>query len=99
MTPEFSEYQEGSGAELHCPSCGCNYLHHDRVEIFECGEDAAHEVHVAVADGKATIDTSLNGNPSPRRHGLKINFWCENCDAEPVLSISQHKGNTYVEFE
>ena len=99
MIPKFGEYHEGFGAELQCPSCGFNYLHHDRVEVFECGEDATHGVHVTVSDGKATFDTSLEGNPSRRRHGLKVHFWCEGCKAKPVLSIIQHKGNTYVDFQ
>lgn len=98
MIPKFGEYQGAYGAELQCPSCDDNYLHHDLVEVFECKEDATHGVHVAVANNKATIDTSLEGNPSARRHGLKINFWCEGCGAKPVLSISQHKGITYVDF-
>jgi len=98
MIPKFGEYHEGYGAELACPSCGFNYLHHDKVEVFECGEDATHGVHVTVADAKAAFDTSLEGNPSSRRHGLKIYFWCEGCKTKPVLSISQHKGNTYVDF-
>lgn len=99
MITKFGEYHEGYGAELLCPSCSSNYLHHAGVEVFECGEDATHGVHVTVADGKATCDSSLDGNPSARRHGLKITFWCEGCDVKPVLSISQHKGNTYVDFK
>jgi hypothetical protein len=27
---------------------------------------------------------------------LQINFYCEQCPAEPVLSIQQYKGTTYV---
>lgn len=99
MTPKFQNYEEGFGSELLCPTFGSNYLHHDRVEIFECGEDASQGVHVVVDDGKATFDTSLDGNPSKRRHGLKVYFRCEGCRAKTVLSISQHKGNTYVNFE
>ena len=33
MTTKFGEYEDGFGAELLCPSCGFNYLHHDRVEV------------------------------------------------------------------
>ena len=99
MIPKFGEYHEGYGAELICPSCGFNYLHHEKVEVFERGEDATHGVHVTVADTKATCDTSHEGNPSARRHGLKIYFSCEGCAAKPVLSLSQHKGNTYVDFQ
>lgn len=48
-----------SGMDLLCPSCQGTYLHHDKVDVFECGEDATHGVHVAVGDG-----TAKSGNPS-----------------------------------
>ncbi len=96
MLPKFDNTEDG---QLVCPSCGFNCLHHDKVEVFECTEDATHGVHVTVSDGKAVMDTSLEGNPSARRHGLSVHFWCEGCDAKPVLSISQHKGCTYMTFE
>lgn len=98
MQPNFGEYNDGYGSELLCPECKSNYLHHERVEIFECGEDAEYGVHVTVSDGKAVIDTSLKGNPSMRRHGLNVYFWCEGCSAKSVLSLSQHKGLTLVEI-
>ena len=99
MIPKFGESYEGFGAELACTPCSFKYLNPEKAEVFECGEEATYGVHVTVADAKATVDTSLEGNPSARRHGLKIFFWCEGCKAKPVLSISQHKGNTYVDFE
>lgn len=99
MQPKFDAYQERCGAELLCPSCGFNYLHHEQVEIFEREEDQEHCIHVSVAEGKATIDTSPAGNPSSRRHGLRIHFSCEGCSARPILTIAQHKGNTLVDFE
>lgn len=98
MKPEFESYEEGFGGELKCPSCGFNYLHHDKVEIFERGEDAENGLHVTVVDGEVQTNTTLEGNPSSRRHGLLVHFWCEGCKAKPVLSISQHKGNTWVDF-
>lgn len=99
MQPNFNPPQGGYDAELLCPSCGGNYLHHVRVEIFERAEDDNHGIHVAVEDGKATIGTGLAGNPSARRHGLTIHFWCELCQAKPVLTLAQHKGNTHVDFK
>ena len=99
MKLQFDNYQEDWGAELLCPKCGFNYLHHDRVEIFDRTEDASSGVHAVVDDGKVTVDTSLNGNPSSRRHGLTIHFWCESCKAKPVLTIAQHKGNTIINIE
>jgi hypothetical protein len=99
MKLEFESYEEGLGGELKCPSCGGNCLQHDKVEVFECGEDAEKGIHVIVESGLATMDTDLTGNPSRRRHGLTVQFWCEGCKAKPLLSISQHKGNTWVNFK
>lgn len=99
MIPRLENYEKDFGAELLCPSCGCINLHHEAVEIFECGEDAEYGVHVTVTEGKATMDTTLSGNPSDRRHGLKISFWCEQCHEKPVLIIKQHKGSTYMDIK
>jgi len=49
--------------------------------------------------GKIEIDNNLDGNPSPRRQGLKIYFYCELCDEIFILNIYQHKGVTMVEWE
>lgn len=96
MQVKLDNYEDGWGAELLCPNCGFNYLHHDRVEIFERSEDATLGLLVTVAEGKVTMETSLSGNPSSRRNGLTVHFWCEGCKATPVLTIAQHKGNTIV---
>lgn len=64
--------QEYDGGRLECPACGNDYMHHDRVEVFECGEDATYGLRVVVAEGSVTTDTSLQGNPSSRRHGLRV---------------------------
>jgi hypothetical protein len=98
MELQFESYQEGFGGELQCPACGFNYLHHEKVEIFERNEDEEKGLHVTVENGVVTTDMNLSGNPSARRHGLTIQFWCEGCEAKPVLSISQHKGNTWVDL-
>lgn len=98
MQPTFDQYFEGYGAELLCPSCGNNYLHHDRVEVFERSEDETQGLHVSVSEGKATLDNALSGNPSARRHGLSIHFWCEGCSTRSVLNIAQHKGNTFIDL-
>ena len=82
---------------LCCPACGGAFLHHETVEVFERGEDAKHGLHVTV-NGNVTVDTNMAGNPSMRRYGLLVRFGCENCNAQPVLSIVQHKGNTFIEM-
>ncbi len=82
--------------ELKCSGCGEPNLHHDRIEIFDRGEDAVDGLHVTVTYRQVKTDRNLSGNPSSRRDGLKVYFWCEHCEAITVLSISQHKGTTYL---
>jgi hypothetical protein len=56
-----------------------------------------------VEGGSAKIDavpSDGSGNPSGRRDGLSIKFWCEGCKGvdEDILelTISQHKGSTLL---
>ena len=98
MEPTFEQYVDGSGALLECPACGGNYLHHERVEVFEREEDQTKGTHVSITNSSVVEDNDLQGNPSSRRHGLSIHFTCEHCPAKPVLTIAQHKGNTWVDF-
>ncbi len=99
MQPTFQSYVEGAGAELKCPSCGSNALHHAKVEVFDREDDEKEGLHVVISDGKVTMDRNLEGNPSRRRNGLSISFWCEDCNVKPVMEIVQHKGNTFINFE
>ncbi len=97
MSLSFEERATELGRILLCPFCGGNYLHHDRIEVFEREEDAEAGLHLIVGNGKVSIDNELEGNPSRWRHGLNIHFWCEHCEAKPVLSLTQHKGNTWLD--
>ena len=99
MEPTFQSYVEGAGAELKCPSCNSNALHHEKVEVFDREDDETEGLHVVVSDGKVTTDSNLAGNPSRRRNGLSISFWCEDCNVKPVMEIVQHKGSTFINFE
>ena len=80
-----------------CPNCGGDYLHQERIEIFDGGEHRAKELHVVVDNSEITVNTNMTGNPSARRHGLKISFRCEECEQVSVLSFAQHKGITLVD--
>lgn len=95
---KLGEYAEGYGAELICPACDGIHLHHEKVEIFERKEDATLGLHVTVGDMQVTTDMNLEGNPSRRRHGLAVKFWCEECGGKSLLTMVQHKGNTYFDF-
>ncbi len=82
---------------LRCPSCGSVYLHHGRIEIFDRqNEDDEAGLHVSVEQSRVTVDSDISGNPSSRRGGLKIHFWCEECTGKSILMLAQHKGTTEI---
>jgi hypothetical protein len=66
--------------------------------VFDRVEDAPNGLHVEVSGGKVAVDGDMSSNPSLRRDGLSIRFACESCDAQPVLTIRQHKGATFVDL-
>lgn len=92
---------------LICPKCGGNNLHHSRVHCYTRDEDAVTGVHadVQIRMGSAVqVDSDMRNNPSARRSGVRIEFFCETCPSDkrypgPILRIIQHKGCTYVTWE
>ena len=93
----------GSASDLLCPRCGADNLHHGDVEVFDRSEDE-EQILKTVATGHSAQLTSVpnagSGNPSARRHGLRIGFSCEQCGDEPMyLTIAQHKGSTEIGWQ
>lgn len=100
----------GIGSGLKCPRCSGSYLHQGTVRVFDRGEDSEWTVVTTVAQEQATtqrLPTRDSGNPSPRRHGVIIDFTCELCagihdnmeySAPIELRIVQHKGCTYLSW-
>ena len=87
------------GRMLECPYCHCLYLHQGRVEVFNRSmEDSAEGLHVTIEGQEIVTNRRMHRNPSSRRQGLIINFECEECDAKILMLISQHKGNTWVNY-
>ena len=94
---------------LNCPYCQNLNIHQTKVEVFDREEDREDETHTVVEYKRAerTVPTGLikfnaenvkKKNPSDRRQGLLITFYCETCDDIPVLAIAQHKGLTYIDW-
>jgi hypothetical protein len=85
---------------LPCPACGGGNLHHDEVKVFCRPEDAATVTETTVSDSGCSV-TKTEGalNPSDRRGGITIQFWCEGCLARPVLKIAQHKGASLASWD
>ncbi len=70
---------------LLCPRCQSRNLHHSKVTTFNREEDEEIVV-VTTVEGNSTITSALpnesTDNPSSRRDGLAIRFWCENCGGQ-----------------
>ena len=89
--------------ELICPHCRekYSYLHHDQVTVYSRDEDSPRVTKTVVRDHLAeisTIDNDTSGNPSSRRDGVAIRFWCELCHTISELTFAQHKGVTQLEW-
>lgn len=98
---------ESTHPALDCPRCGGNNLHHWRVEVYERPEEDGPVTKTSVESRSfpADIQTAARSkreptdNPSARRNGLSVSFWCEGCAEISVLGIAQHKGCTLVEWK
>ena len=106
-TSDIIKFKTGSGsgrADMVCPRCGNDYLHHQSVTSFDRIEDSPVVLETTVSRGEAKMkmaDSSTSRNPSSRRDGLEIVFMCEACEEGRTLSlfISQHKGQTEMFWE
>lgn len=89
----------GSVGTLLCPRCSEEYLHQEKIEVFNRSEDADTGNHTTIIRDTTTVcHDSLVGNPSARRQGLAIEFFCELCGIRSTLLIYQHKGNTFLKW-
>jgi hypothetical protein len=109
---EIRTYDAGDAADLLCPRCGADDLHHVGAIFYERGEDGADVLQLTQtlrrygedrATGMVTeiVPSDRARNPSSRRSGMAILFECEQCgggtDADRIeLTIAQHKGSTEV---
>ena len=98
LQPPRTEITEDGEALLYCPECESSYLHHTEVTVFsrpiEDGPVTATRVHSNAS--VHVLPGHWKGNPSSRRDGVAIRFYCENCDLEAQLTIAQHKGETLL---
>lgn len=89
----------GNDYELLCPRCNGNYTHHEKIITFERSEDDHTCLETRIVGKKSTSQITMGlDNPSPRRHGMCIDVYCEACDNVSKLAIYQHKGQTFIEW-
>lgn len=88
---------DGTGGTLRCPDCNGMCLHQESVEAgFRRHEDEPESAVVTSTHFQCLIARkAIKG----RRDQTRIRFWCENCPSRPTLTITQHKGSTYVEWD
>ncbi len=87
---------------MQCPSCGDDMgLHHEDqpVDVWQRGEDAECVGYSILPGDQGVKAISGKGNPSERRSGLRLHFWCEICGMKFALAIAQHKGQTLFTLE
>ena len=96
---------EQEDVTLRCPNCDSNFTHHNTVEVFFREEDQQDVPGVSLKwdPNESQTATSLllqDQNPSDRRDGIRLGFWCEECPNEAMsLCIVQHKGETFMYWE
>lgn len=86
-------------AELVCPRCGSLGLHHAQVVVYDRAEDAPEVTITTVINSGCEVVPHSQGteNPSSRRDGIAIRFWCEVCGQDPIdLTLGQHEGGTQI---
>jgi hypothetical protein len=86
---------------LCCPQCGNDYIHQsDEVFLMQ---------NVMDQSGSIPLITKADMNKNYRRidgdiklpyrgNSIAVKFCCELCDNTSFLYISQHKGNTHIDF-
>ena len=98
-TTNYTKKEHTFEYNLHCPVCGSPHLHQHTVGIYNRCEDETTGTHVEVSGNSVVVDRNLAGNPSGRRQGLSIAFECEECGADSILNVYQHKGHSLMNWE
>ena len=111
---KYENYGNVDHSIMSCARCNSDYLHQYKIEVFARQEDQEKYTSYTVYNGEPHPDTSSQErkclglvvdqdkpqplNPSDRRQGVNMHFWCELCGHITKLSIGQHKGCEYLEY-
>ena len=100
-------------AVLRCPDCGGEYLHCEKIDVFEHSTDAMVTAHTTIETHHHNVEYDQKSQRDPGFDGLRlrIHFGCEDCDDgcedcdedgtdhDRVLSILNTNGMTYTRWE
>ena len=88
---------------LRCAHCDESYgLHRTETIHFLRDDEDTESGLLVVTSSWSSVNKNINnmaGNPSARRSGLLMRFFCEACSQHSELTFAQHKGATYVEMK
>jgi len=88
-------------SSLICPICEGDNLHQQAVAFYD-HTPTGNRGFFITPDIEGVEHNSLHAdlfNPSSRRQGMRVSFWCEHCRETPDLLVVQHKGTTYLGWE
>ena len=87
----FTDYDRDNDDETESiVDCGEKISGHRRTQVKpNSGEGGDLQVFSAPTSDR---------NPSARRHGIVIKFWCEECSNISLLCIAQHKGLSLISW-
>lgn len=89
-------FEDDQNQILLCPSCKGANLHHARVDVWDRPGEDQPSTKTSILAPKGFDPPTYN--PSSRRGGISIVFWCEGCSERPVLGVAQHKGSTLLRW-
>jgi predicted GIY-YIG superfamily endonuclease len=98
LSRKHSDIFMSSDSVLHCPVCDFPFTHLKNVTVWARPEDCTpNTVLIETQTGHIHVGNSNEGNPSSRRDGLSMLFYCENGEHTFIIDIAQHKGETFAD--
>ncbi len=95
QNPVFDVNVTPDQSALLCPECGGEYLHHYLTTKYGRAREDAPTRYAFWGEFLDPEESPLE-NPSDRRDAVGVRFYCETCLALSELTISQHKGWTFL---
>lgn len=88
---------------LLCPLCTGAFLHSTYVVVYDRHQGGLKTFETTIDHvemSRSAVDSEVSDNPSEKRHGLAVGFYCEDCgeDEEFELTFAQHNGQTLVQW-
>ena len=84
---------------LRCGWCQWQNTHFVRTEVYHDPDTTNPNdtrLRAVIQGDSFRLDSTDEGNPSPRRNGIRLLYRCEMCPGISALEILEHKGDTIV---